>query len=141
MHTDSTSRNKDLYKKILDDQHYSFSKFLNSCLPTLEHAKKNKQAMFATYQLTRYYYSYIYQFLRDAPIRKKYCIYNQLHKLMKTRVPEYMQQTKRALKYKKVTRPYARKIALLSYRLERFHLMKVALLGYHLASKIYYFKV
>lgn len=140
VHLDSTSRNKDLYKRIDSDPHYSFEKFLMACMPYLP--KKDEQGyIFAVYQLARYYYSYLFQFTRDAPLKAKLKIYDQLRHLMQNTLPDYLDSVHVALKYKNATRSYARKIAILASFLERLHLMKLGLVGYHFASKIFFFQV
>ena len=140
VHLDSTSRNKELYKRIDSDPHYSFERFLNVCLPYLP--SKDEQAfIFAEYQLARCYYSYLFQFTRDAPLKEKLRIYDQLRDIMKKELPDYLNSVNSALKYKKATRPYARRIAMIASSLERLHLMKLGLIGYHLASKVFFFQV
>lgn len=140
VHFDSTSRKKELYKKFYSDEHYSFEHFLKACLPSVP-AKENPMYVFAVYQLSRYYYSYLFQFTRDAPLHVKLKMYDELNATMKRYLPDYLDNVNKALKNKKATRPYARKIALLASFLERTHFMKLGLVGYHLASKVFFFQV
>lgn len=141
VHTDSSSRNKNLYEKLLNDEYYSFEKLISVCAKYIENVNDSHSVSLAKYQLTRCYYSYIFQFLRDAPLKNMLSMYKDLRKTIKKYIPDYLEATKIGLKDKKSVRNYSRKVTMLSYFLEKFNLMRLALIGYHIVSKFYYFKV
>ena len=140
VHLDSTSRNKTLHERFYTDSDYSFEKFMRNCIPYLPSQDNNDRIM-AEYQLARYYYSYIFQFSRDAPLNKKMEIYRILNQTMKKYLPFYLNSVSLALKDNNATRPYAWRIAKLASTLEKMHLMKFGLIIYHIFSKFYFFRI
>ena len=138
VHLDSTSRKRGIYKKLLEDEYYSFGAFLDSCMAYLP-TKISSDYDYAVYQLVRQYYSVIFTNLRDAPLAGKMDCYNHLHTILSKHIPDYLCTRKRALKDRYALRPYARKVALLASFFERLHIMKIGLIGYHILSHFLYF--
>ncbi len=139
VHMDSTSRAKDTYKKLLSDDRSSTTKLLKICIPKVPEKGCPEHTM-AVYALTRLYYGHIFRFLRYAPLADTLQIYTALHKAMEDLLPDYLDCTKKALKEKNAVRPYGRKVAMLAFNLERFHLMHIGLFCYHYISKLVYLR-
>ena len=140
VHTDSTSRNSELYKHIWTIPRYSFNDFLNTCMGVFNSCSDTNIQSMVEYQICRYYYSYIYQFLRDAPYKEKCKNYVRIHEIMASTLPDYLHNSYIWGNNNHV-RKYAIWIVRISSLLERTHTMKLGLLGYHLLSKIMYFQV
>ncbi|MGN0367694.1 MAG: glycosyltransferase family 2 protein [Wujia sp.] len=140
VHTDSTSRNKKIYQQIWTDR-YSLEKFLSFCKAVYDDEENEEDRLWIMYQSTKLYYSYIYQFLRDAPLKDKWKSYDKLREVMKKTFPGYLKNKKASIFRKGGNRFYANMIASVSVLLEKTHLMKLGLLAYHLISKIHYFSV
>ena len=138
IHNDSTSRMRNYYKSLLTDYRASTVYLISLCCKR-KPPKHHRDYHMAVYALTRLYYSHIFRFLRYAPLKDTLTIYSTLNKSMRMLVPDYMSCTATAIKNKKATRPYGRRVALLAYNLERYHLMKFALIIYHFLSKKIYF--
>lgn len=139
VHTDSFSRNKDIYKLIWTEK-YSFENLLKSCYEVYE-LENDENKVWIEYMMINEYFSYMFQFLRDAPIKEKWKNYTKLHQVMKSVFPNYLKNPKLSLKWKGGKRMYARRIAWMATTLEKLQLMKVGLLGYHILSKFKYFQV
>lgn len=139
IHSDSTSRMKEIYKTLLTDDGISLSYLFSLCIPRLP-AKDNKEYVMAVYSLTRLYYGYIFRFLRYAPLADTFRIYKELHRMIKRELPDYMKCTAVALKNKKACRKYGRKVAKLLYLTEKTHTMYIALFFYHLLSCFVYLR-
>ena len=139
VHGDSTSRENSIYKRLLTDDSISTIHLISLCMKRMPD-KENKDYQIAVYELTRVYYGHIFRFLRYAPLYDTIKIYDSLHRQMKGLLPDYMACTREALKNKKATRPYGRRVALLAYTLEKNHLMHCGLALYHYISKIIYLR-
>ncbi len=139
IHSDSTSRIKEIYKTLLTDDEISLGNLFSLCIPRLP-SKDDGEYSMAVYALTRLYYGYILRFLRYAPLVDTFRIYQALHRMIKHELPDYMKCTATALKNKKACRPYGRNIAKLLYLSEKTHTMYVALFCYHVLSLFIYFR-
>lgn len=140
VHKDSTSRNRDIYKHLWEDR-YSFEKFLKICYGIYSEEKNKTNAVWIEFQIIRNYYSYIYQFLRDAPLAAKQKDYKKLHDIMLKYFPHYLRNSKLSLFWNGGIRMYGRVIVWASAKLERFHLMGFGLWIYHILSRFKYFQV
>ena len=139
IHSDSTSRMKEIYKTLLTDDGISLSYLFSLCIPRLP-SKDDKEYPMAVYALTRLYYGYIFRFLRYAPLKDTFRIYKELNKMIKRELPDYLKCTSIALKNKKACRKYGRRIAKLLYIAEKTHTMYVALFFYHVLSRFVYLR-
>lgn len=139
IHSDSTSRMKEIYKTLLSDDGISLSYLLSICVPKLP-SKDNSEYIMAVYALARLYYGHIFRFLRYAPLSDTFKIYGELHKMMKSKLPDYMECTNIALKNKKACRPYGWKVANIIYKAEKMHMMYVVLFFYHVLSFFVYLR-
>lgn len=139
VHTDSTSRNKEIYKHLGTTRH-SLRTLLSYLKPVYDSAGYQDK-VWIEYILITTYYSYIYQYLRDAPLKEKMKLYPMIRDIMREFFPDYLRNPKISMNWKGGRRKYARIIVWCSAMLEKTHLMKLGLTFYHLLSKIYYFQV
>lgn len=139
VHTDSTSRNKNLYK-IMWTEFYSIKNFLDKIFPVYNMINTENK-IWCEYIVILIYFVFIYTYLRDAPLKEKWKNYDKLRQVMLNYFPDYIHNPKISLHWKGGKRMYARIIVWVSVFLERTHLMKLGLMGYHVLSKFKYFQV
>ncbi len=140
IHFNSATNKKDYYKKALSDKDHSFERFIAECIPYIPPENDSNHDI-AIYALTRAYYSYLFTYMRDAPLKELFHIYYLENSMMQKYLPNYLKCTERALRDNKAIRSYGRRIAMLLSAVERFHLMPAALLCYFLIAKFHYFRV
>lgn len=141
VHTDSTSRNKQLHLGMWDVPRKTFSVILDEMYATYEQLTEEEDRLRAEQQIIKIYYSYILQFLRKAPLRETLRSYTRLRAMMREKLPRYLRNPYLSLGKKFGNRFYARLATVLPVICERLHLMKFALCVYHLLSKFVYIPV
>ncbi len=138
VHSNSTSRVKNVCKRYLNEDLFSFERLLNECLPYLPKEDDSDRTI-SVYALTKCYFGTLFLAVKSASLKETMQLYNLLNGLMKKYLPSYLKDTSSALKIKKMNRPYTYHIMKLSYFLERTQLMKPGLFMYHFLSKIHHF--
>lgn len=141
VHIDSTSRNKQLHLGMWDVPRKTFERIVNELHRVYLMIEDSDEKKRAEVQAIKIYYSYLYQFLRVAPIREKMRSYSRLRRLMKENFPHYLRNRYIGLFSRSGNRGYARLIIWMSAWCERLHLMRPALCVYHLLSKLFYIPV
>lgn len=141
VHTDSTSRNKELHHGMWDVPRKTFAVILEQMHKTYAELTDPEDLLRAKLQMTKIYYSYIFQFLRKASFRETMDGYGRLRAMMREKFPKYLKNPYLTLGKKFGNRFYARVATVLPAWCERLHLMKPALAFYHLLSKVIYIPV
>lgn len=141
VHTDSTSRNKKLHEGMWDIPRKSFETIIDQLGATYDLCMGSEDELHAQKQIMKLYYSYIYQFLRVAPLRETMRSYVKIRALMRARVSGYLKNPYVSLSKKAGNRFYARFALWQSVVFEKLHCMKPALFFYHLISKLFYIPV
>lgn len=141
VHTDSTSRNKQLHLDMWTTPRKTFEVIINELGATYEKCIGTPDEAFAQRQIMKLYYSYIYQFLRVAPLKETMESYGRIRAMMNEKVPNYLRNPYTTLSAKSGNRFYARLVLWGSVVCEKLHIMKFALSVYHLISKFIYIPV
>lgn len=141
VHTDSTSRNKELHHGMWEVPRKTFGVMLNEMFATYTALTEEEDRLRAEQQMTKSYYSYMLQFLRKAPFREMKESYRKLHAMMREKFPRYLKNPYLTLRKKYGNRFYARLATVLPVFCERTHLMIPALWCYHMISKLIYIPV
>lgn len=141
VHTDSTSRNKQLHEGMWTVPRKSFEVILSALCETYRKCVGTPDAAYAQRQIMKLYYSYIYQFLRVAPLGETMRSYDKLRSMMRESMPDYLSNPYTTLSAKSGNRFYARVVLWGSVVCEKLHMMKFALCVYHLISKFVYIPV
>ena len=140
VHTDSTSRNKQLHIGMWETPRKSFAVILDALCATYETCGEEDRLL-AQRQIMKLYYAYLYQFLRAAPLKETLASYTRLRAMMEERLPDYRRNPYVTLSAKSGNRFYARLVLWGSVVCERLRLMKAALCVYHAVSKVFYIPV
>ena len=90
VHTDSTSRNKELHHGMWEVPRKTFGVMLNEMFATYTALTEEEDRLRAEQQMTKSYYSYMLQFLRKAPFREMKESYRKLHAMMREKFPRYL---------------------------------------------------
>ncbi len=141
VHTDSTSRNKQLHLDMWTVERKTFKVILDEMYSTYEKCIGTPDEAMAQRQIIKIYYAYIFQFLRVAPLKETMEGYDKLRAMMKEKMPDYLKNPLTGLSAKSGNRFYARLIIWGSVLCEKLHLMKPALWVYHIISKFVYIPV
>jgi hypothetical protein len=141
VHTDSTSRNKQLHLGMWEVPRKTFRVILDELCKVYDQCKDTPDGPYAQRQIMKLYYSYIFQFLRSAPLKETLQSYDKLRGMMKEKMPDYLKNPLTGLSAKNGNRFYARLVLWGSVLCEKLHLMKFALCVYHLLSKLFYIPV
>lgn len=141
VHTDSTSRNKELHHGMWDVPRKTFRVIVEELYATYSALTTAEDRLRAEQQAVKLYYSYIFQFLRKASYRETKESYVRLHAIMREKFPKYLKNPYLTLGKKFGNRFYARFATVLPAFCERIHLMKPALWFYHVLSKVVYIPV
>ena len=141
VHTDSTSRNKQLHLGMWDMPRKSFATIIETLGDVYRKCEDQQEALYAQRQAMKLYYSYIYQFLRVAPLKETIASYKRIRAMMREQFPGYLKNPYAKLSKKSGNRFYARLVLWGSVLCEKLHLMRVALFFYHLISKLVYIPV
>ena len=141
VHTDSTSRNKELHQGMWDVPRKTFGVILDEMYATYSMLSDPEDCLRAEQQAIKLYYSYILQFLRKASFRETKESYRRLRAMMREKFPNYLNNPYLTLGKKFGNRFYARLATVLPVLCERHHLMIPALWFYHLISKLIYIPV
>lgn len=140
VHTDSTSRNKQLHIGMWDTPRKSFAVILDALCETYALCPEAEKPL-AQRQIMKLYYSYIYQFLRVAPLKETLASYDRLRAMMEAKQRGYRKNPYVTLSARSGNRLYARLVLWGSVTCERLRLMKPALCVYHAVSKLFYIPV
>ena len=98
--------------------------------------KTQEDQDWAEYQTIRCYYSYMFQYLRDAPLKEKWRSHKKMYNIMLNYFPLYWKNPKISLFRTEGDQFSSRLVFWSLTKLERWYLMPVVLLAYHLMSKM-----
>lgn len=141
VHLDSTSRNKRLHEGMWDIPRKSFKTILDAVVEVYKLCEDEDQAARAELQITKIYYSYLFNILRAASLKEKKENYVRIRDMMKEALPRYTKNRYATLSPKSGNRFYARLLIWGANLCEKLHIMKFALTMYHALSKVFYFPV
>lgn len=139
VHTDSFSR-KELYKRLWNERE-SLDLLMSKFRMVYDALESQEDKDWQEYQSIRTYFSYIFQYLRDAPLKLKWEYYDKLRKIMKTHYPNYHSNSKVSFLRKEGDQFASRLMFWGLVLTERLHLMKIALLVYHVLLKFTYLHI
>jgi len=119
----------------------SFATIIETLGDVYRKCEDQQEALYAQRQAMKLYYSYIYQFLRVAPLKETIASYKRIRAMMREQFPGYLKNPYAKLSKKSGNRFYARFALWGSVLCEKLHLMRVALFFYHLISQFAYIPV
>lgn len=140
VHLDSYTRNKEVYKRIWNERE-SLDLLMSKFRMVYDALESQEDKDWQEYQSIRTYFSYIFQYLRDAPLKLKWEYYDKLRKIMKTHYPNYHSNSKVSFLRKEGDQFASRLMFWGLVLTERLHLMKLALLVYHVLLKFTYLHI
>lgn len=139
VHTDSFSR-KELYKRLWNEKE-SLDLLMSKFRMVYDALDDQESRDWAEYQCIRTYFSYMFQYLRNASLKTKLENYPKLHKIMKTHFPTYGKNSKVTV-FRREGDQFASRLMFWGLvTAENLHLMKLVLTLYHLLSAFTYLHI
>ncbi|MBQ5333186.1 MAG: glycosyltransferase family 2 protein [Oscillospiraceae bacterium] len=136
VHLDSTSKNKKIHEKMWTPE-YSLETLLRNVKDEYADADRTELQLLE-YGFMFVYYSYMFQFLRNAPLKEKYAGTDKLRVMMSKYFPDYLSNP--YIKKKNGKSFKAKLVVRVCCAAEKMGLMKAVMLLYHIMSKFYYFQ-